>query len=50
MSQLGNLLHKLRDALLLAAQDLERGDEAAAAETIEEAAREIRQELEETAA
>ena len=44
-SSLGGLLHKIRDALLVAASELERGDEAAAAETITDAANEIREEL-----
>jgi hypothetical protein len=42
----GGLLHKLRDALLLAAAEIERGDDTAAAETIEKAARDIRKEIE----
>lgn len=46
MSQLGAMLHRIRDALLVAASELDRGDEEAAAETIETAAREIRDELE----
>lgn len=40
------MLHRVRDALLVAAGHLERGDEDAAADTITEAAREIREELE----
>ena len=47
---LGGLLHKLRDSLLIAASELERGDEEAAAVTIENAARDIRAHLEDEAA
>lgn len=43
---LSEKLHRVRDALLVAAGHLERGDENAAAETIEKASAEIRQELE----
>ena len=46
MTPLGRLLHTLRDSLLVAASELERGDEEKAAETIETAARDIRKELE----
>lgn len=46
MSELGGLLHKLSDALRDAAREVDRGDEEGAAETIETATREIREELE----
>jgi hypothetical protein len=47
MTPLASVLHKLRDALLVAAAALERGDETEAAEAIEDAAREIREKIEE---
>lgn len=50
MTPLGDILHKLRDALLVAASALERGDETEAAEAIEDAARDIRAQLEKDAA
>lgn len=45
MSSVAGLLHKIRDALLVASEQLARGDENAAAETIENATVEIRKEL-----
>lgn len=40
------MLHKVRDALLVASEQLARGEEEAAAQTLESASREIRTELE----
>ena len=42
---LTEMLHRIRDALLVAAGHLERDDKDAAAEVISTAAREIREEL-----
>lgn len=46
--QVAALLHKIRDALLVASEQLARGDEEAAAETIEKASTKIREEIEQS--
>lgn len=48
--ELAGLLHKLSDALRDAAREVDRGDDDGAATVIENAARDIRKELEEKAA
>lgn len=44
--ELAAILHKLSDAIRDAGRDLDRGDEEAAAETLEAAVRGVREELE----
>lgn len=46
-SQLAQLLHQLRDRLLVAAAAIERGDDLAAADELEEAMDEARRGIEE---